>query len=231
MRLIHAVDVASAPTTGAHLKFDPSRIYFKGHSQGGLTGPLFLAAEPEVKAAILSGAGGGLIESLLNKTEPVNIPQVVQALLHDPADQYHPLLSLCRATSKTPTRSTTGGSSSSSRRRASRAKSIFQTLGIVDHYTPIPNIETLALGMGVQPAGPHAATDRRPRVHHDAVGNRRRSPAMSLVGRPPECCSNIRRPPGHDGHFVVFDVPDAIAQSNRFLGTAAATGAARLDPP
>ena len=39
----------------------PSRIYFKGHSQGGLTGPLFLAAEPEVKAAILSGAGAVLI--------------------------------------------------------------------------------------------------------------------------------------------------------------------------
>jgi hypothetical protein len=38
-------------------------------------------------------------------------------------------------------------------------------------------------------------------------------------------------PAVHDGHFVVFDVPSAIAQSNRFLATAAATGTARLDPP
>jgi hypothetical protein len=34
-----------------------------------------------------------------------------------------------------------------------------------------------------------------------------------------------KAPSGHDGHFVVFDVPDAIAQSNRFLATC------RLDPP
>ena len=58
LRLVKAIDVAAAPTTGAPIKFDPARIYFKGHSQGGLTGPLFLAAEPEVKAAVLSGAGG-----------------------------------------------------------------------------------------------------------------------------------------------------------------------------
>ena len=37
--------------------------------------------------------------------------------------------------------------------------------------------------------------------------------------------------PGSDGHFVVFEVPAAIAQSNRFLATHAATGVAHLDPP
>jgi coproporphyrinogen III oxidase len=75
------------------MKFDTSKIYFKGHSQGGLTGPLFLVAEPEVKAAILSGAGGDLIYSLLNKTEPNNIPKIVQGLVHDPADEFHPRFS------------------------------------------------------------------------------------------------------------------------------------------
>jgi hypothetical protein len=34
-----------------------------------------------------------------------------------------------------------------------------------------------------------------------------------------------------DGHFVIFDVPAAIAQSNRFLATHATTGVARLEAP
>ena len=35
-------------------------------------------------------------------------------------------------------------------------------------------------------------------------------------------------PAGRDGHFVVFDVPAAVKQSNRFLATHAATGVAQL---
>ena len=37
--------------------------------------------------------------------------------------------------------------------------------------------------------------------------------------------------PGSDGHFVVFDDSDAVAQSNRFLASALSGQAARLDPP
>ena len=230
VRLIHTVDVASAPTTGAHIKFDTSRIYFKGHSQGGLTGPLFLAAEPEVKAAILSGAGGGLIDSLLNKTQPVNIPQVVQALLHDPADQYHPLLSLVQGYFEDTDPVNYGRLMFLEPPAGQSPKSIFQTLGIVDHYTPIPNIETLALGMRVQPAGPQLQAIDGLAFTTMQWGT---APISGNVagGQATGVLLEYTAPPNDDGHFVVFDVPAAIAQSNRFLGTAAATGTARLDPP
>jgi predicted esterase len=229
VRLLHAVDVV-APTTGRRIKFDVSRIYFKGHSQGGLTGPLFLSAEPEVKAAVLSGAGGGLIDSLLNKTEPVNIPQVVQALLHDPADEFHPLLSLIQGYFEDTDPVNYGRTMFRETAAGVPPKSIFQTLGIVDHYTPIPNIETLALAMGVQPAGPELATiaaltltsmqwGQAPLANNAAGG--------TVTG----VLLEYTAPTGHDGHFVVFDVPEAIKQSNRFLATHAAGGVARLDPP
>ena len=230
VRLIHAVDVASLPTTGAPFKLDPSRIYFKGHSQGGLTGPLFLAAEPEIKAAILSGAGGGLIASLLNKTEPVNIPQVVQALLHDPADQFHPLLSLVQGYFEDSDPVNYGRQMFLEPPSGQAPKSIFQTLGIVDHYTPIPNIETLALGMGVQPAGPMLQSIDGLAFTTTQWGT---APITGNVagGQATGVLLEYTAPPNDDGHFVVFDVPDAIRQSNRFLATAAAGGAARLDPP
>lgn len=230
VRLIHAVDVAAAPTTGRRIKFDASKIYFKGHSQGGLTGPLFLAAEPEVKAAILSGAGGGLIASLLNKTEPVNIPQVVQALLHDPADEFHPLLSLVQGYFEDTDPVNYGRLMFREPPPGQAPKSIFQTLGIVDHYTPIPNIETLALGMGVQPAGPELQAIDALQYTMTQWG----TPPISgnvAGGQATGVLLEYTAPAGDDGHFVVFDVPDAIAQANRFLAHAAADGLARLDPP
>ena len=229
VRLIHTVN-QTLPTTGKLLKFDTSKIYFKGHSQGGLTGPLFLSAEPEVKAAVLSGAGGALIESLLHKTEPVNIPQVVQALLHDPADQYHPLLSLIQGYFEDTDPLNYGRLFFREPPSGFAAKSIFQTLGITDHYTPIPSIEALALGMGVQPAGPQLIDIEGLSLTTMQWGT---APISGNVagGQATGVLLEYTAPTGHDGHFVVFDVPSAIAQSNRFLATHAATGTARLDPP
>ena len=96
----------------------------------------------------------------------------MQSLLHDPADEFHPLLSLIQGYFEDTDPVNYGRLFFREPPAGLAPKSIFQTLGIIDHYTPIPNIETLALGMGVQPAGPQLAADRRPRVHHDAVGNR-----------------------------------------------------------
>jgi hypothetical protein len=229
VRLIHTVN-QTLPTTGKLLKFDTSKIYFKGHSQGGLTGPLFLSAEPEVKAAVLSGAGGALIESLLHKTEPVNIPQVVQALLHDPADQYHPLLSLIQGYFEDTDPLNYGRLFFREPPSGFAAKSIFQTLGIVDHYTPIPSIEALALGMGVQPAGPQLVSIEGLALTQTQWGD---APITGNVagGQATGVLLEYTAKTGSDGHFVVFDIPAAIAQSNRFLATHAATGSARLDPP
>jgi predicted esterase len=229
VRLLHAIDQV-APTTGKRLKFDVDRIYFKGHSQGGLTGPLFLAAEPEVKAAILSGAGGDLIYSLLNKTEPNDIPRVVQALLHDPADEFHPLLSLVQGYFEDSDPINYARHLFSEPLPGVPPKSIFQSLGLIDHYTPVPNIKALALAMGVQPVGPelddidgldytHATWAQAPVSGNVAAGQ-----ATGVL-------LEYTAPANDDGHFVVFDVPEAVAQSNRFLATHAAAGAARLDPP
>jgi predicted esterase len=230
VRLIHAVDVASAPTTGKRIKFDTSKIYFKGHSQGGLTGPLFLVAEPEVKAAILSGAGGDLIYSLLNKTEPNDIPKIVQGLVHDPADEFHPLLSLVQGFLEDTDPINYARHLFAEPLAGVSPKNIFQTMGLIDHYTPVPNIKALAIAMGIQPAGPMlepidglAFTTTQwaqAPITDNAAGGQATAVMLEYTA-----------PAGHDGHFVVFDVPSAIAQSNRFLGSHAATGAAHLDPP
>lgn len=44
--------------------FDPSEVYFIGHSLGGMVGSVFLAQEPTVKSAVLGMPGGGIAKLL-----------------------------------------------------------------------------------------------------------------------------------------------------------------------
>lgn len=50
-------------TTGGH-SFDASKIYFVGHSMGGIAGSVFLATDSNVKSSVLAMAGGGIAKLL-----------------------------------------------------------------------------------------------------------------------------------------------------------------------
>ncbi len=91
---------------GSLRTFDPDRIYVYGHSQGGLNMPLFLAVDDTAKGGYLSGAGGLLSISVIEKTEPLDIATAVQlflvlpgstteqALEQESFNYAHPVLSL-----------------------------------------------------------------------------------------------------------------------------------------
>lgn len=229
VRLVQSIDVASAPATGARIKFDPKRIYFKGHSQGGVTGPLFLAAEPEVKAAVLSGAGSFFISSLLHKTKPTNIPALLQSIFQDPIDEYHPALNLVQAYMEP----VDGGNHArllfAEPPAGFAPKSVFQSIGVVDRYTPLENNKALALALGAQPVKPELepieglALTGRTWAEPPVTGNVAGGQATAVVLEYPET--------GSDGHFVIFRVPAAISQSNRFLATHTVSGIATLEAP
>jgi hypothetical protein len=234
LRLVKSIDIASAPSTGKHVFFDPARLYFKGHSEGGTTGPLFLAYEPEVKAAVLSGAGANLILALLGKTMPVNIPQLVKLFAGDDVDEFHPLLSLLQTFLEPSDPGNYGRLFFREPPPGQAPKSIFQSLGIVDNYTPIPTIEALALAMGVQPAGAMLL----PVDDLDLTGNAWGTPPImgNVAGSAATgvlCEYKVPTKNGvqaYDGHFVIFHLRPAIDQSNRFLATHARSGVATLLP-
>ncbi|MSP58937.1 MAG: hypothetical protein EXR72_01110 [Myxococcales bacterium] len=233
LRLVENTAVAAAPKTGVPIKFDNERIYFKGHSQGGLTGPLFLAYEPKVKAAILSGAGANLILALVGKTEPVDIPRVVSAIVNEDIDEFHPLLTLLQ----TYLESTDPGNYARLFFRepppGRSPMSIYQSMGLTDHFTPVPTVKALALAMGVQPVNPMLEPIDGLALASQAWGS---PPLQANVAH--ETATGVvceyRVPldkqgrPAYDGHFVVFRHGDAVRQANAFLGTHARTGVARL---
>lgn len=84
---------------GTRITLDPDQVYFMGHSQGGLTGAL---AAPffgdDVQGAMLSGAGGVLAITVVEREDPLDFAELVVALAKlgpgEPLSEMHPVLGL-----------------------------------------------------------------------------------------------------------------------------------------
>ena len=130
------------------ITFDPSKVYFFGHSQGGLTGPGFVAFEPSLSGAVLSGTAGLLYVNLLHKTKPLDIPSLVATFLRDqPVDEDNPSLALVQMwverVGPGELRAADG-----QRRPVGTPRNIFQTEGFTDTYSPNLGIEAFATALG-----------------------------------------------------------------------------------
>lgn len=212
-----------------NIRFDGSRIYFFGHSQGGLTGPPFLAHEPLVHGAVLSGAGGLLYLSMILKTEPVNVAGVVGTVIRDyPLDKFNPSLALLQLYIDRADPVSYGPMLVRAPLPGIMPKHIFQSEGFTDRYTPVPSIEALATSIGVDVVEPVIAPIEglslagRETLHAPVTGNQDGVTSVLL---------QYAESPGSDGHFVVFNVAAAQQQSSRFLGTLAGAGVATVVAP
>jgi pimeloyl-ACP methyl ester carboxylesterase len=219
LRFVKTLSIVDGAVTNS---FDSDKMYFMGHSQGGLTGPPFLAYEPEVKGAILSGAGGLLYESLLTKTQPIDITGLVSILIgDDPLDEFNNILALVQMFIEAGDPVNYGPLLV---RETDTPKAIFQTEGIGDSYATPVTIESLSVAISAEPVTPvlHAVPGALSPLIPPVTNNINGHTSVLLQYDPP---------PGEDGHFVVFDVPAALKQSRRFLGTLSATGTAMVVAP
>lgn len=218
------VETEPARTIG----FDTSKISFFGHSQGGLTGPPFLAYEPRVRGAVLSGAGGLLYYALLNKTEPVNIHDLVGSIILDnPLDEFNPVLALLQMWIERSDTVNYGPLLVREPPDGLPPMDVYQSMGFIDHYTPLPDIEALAVAIGGDHVGPviepieGLALRGRTVATAPVTGNLDGRTAVLVQYQ-----ATIS-----DGHFVVFDTAAGRRQSAQFLGTLARTGSATLVTP
>ncbi|HEY1954551.1 MAG TPA: hypothetical protein VGH28_03050 [Polyangiaceae bacterium] len=100
----HATIPALIAKSGAEIKFDASKLMFIGHSQGGVNGPLFLAADDATRGGVLSGTGAMITVALLEKTQPApSVAGAVKTILGlnspDYADElnlFHPIINLAQ---------------------------------------------------------------------------------------------------------------------------------------
>lgn len=226
LRLARALSFDDA---GRTLSFDMTKVVFFGHSQGGLTGPGFVAFEPTLKGAVLSGTAGLLYLNLLNKTKPLNIPALVETFLRDePVDVDNPSLALVQMWVE---RSDPANYAPLMVRRPPPGiapRPIFQTEGFTDTYSPNVGIEAFATALGGDIVNevaqqPVEGLELRGRTVVNV-------PITNNLNGVTAVLAQFTMRQGSDGHFVVFDIPTAKRQAARFLGTLTSTGQATVVP-
>ncbi|MBA3453949.1 MAG: hypothetical protein H0T42_12715 [Deltaproteobacteria bacterium] len=229
LRLVHGLSITDAGRTHT---FDRTKIYFFGHSQGGLTGPGFVAFEPSLTGAVLSGTAGLLYVNLLHKTKPLDIPSLVQTFLRDePVDENNPGLALLQMwversdpVNYAPLMVRKPPLGETGTRLAPR--NIFQTEGFTDTYSPNLGIEAFATALGadilmLRDTKPIEGVTLRGRAIVSAPVTNNVNGATAALGQ-------YNQQAGSDGHFVVFDIPAAGQHAAKFLGTLARTGQATV---
>lgn len=222
--------LALGMTVPTGIKLDPANVFFFGHSQGGLTGPAFIAFEPTLKGAVLSGTGAILYLSLLYKTSPVSFPELISPILRDdPLDEDTPSLALAQMWIDRADGANYARLMVRHPPAGNPPKNIFQTEGFTDTYAPNPSIEAFATAVGgdiVQTANAKPL---------DGLTLRGRAivapPIMNNLDGATAVLAQYNQATNSDGHFVVFDIPAAQTQSAQFLGTLARTGTATVVSP
>lgn len=229
VRLILNFDYTERRTGGQTVRFDPDRIYFFGHSQGSVTGVPFVATEPLVKAAVLSGAGGVLYLTMLYKTQPTDIAGLVKLLLRDdPLDEYNPFLALVQMFMDRADSVSYGRLLVEEPPPGREPLNVFQTEGLVDHYVPLPCIEALATAIGEDPVAPILQpVDGLALEGHSGLA----TPVSDNQNGATSVLMQYQAAPDSDGHFVIFDIQAARQQSTNFLSTMAHTGQAVVTSP
>lgn len=217
--------------TGTEIRFDGQKLLFMGHSQGGLNGPIFLGVDDQARGGILSGSGSMISISILEKTKPVNVAGLVKMLmgltaLADQAevDPLHPIISLIQ-TIVDPTDPIHYAPLIIQRPRAGFApKSIYQTEGVEadgsgDNYTPPHSIEveSVALGLPVEEPVIHPVVEAAwSGLAPVTIGSSGLSGNLA-GGRASGVLAQWHAEQASDGHFVIFDIPDAMSQAMGFM--------------
>ena len=216
LRMGEALNLTEAPFSAASpATVDVTKLFFVGHSQGGTTGPLFLPYEPAIQAAVLSGAGGGLVDSLLRKFAPVDIKDGVKLALQDEGvSRTHPVLALLQNYYDPVDPINFGAHLFHDPIGEMHKIRILQLYGLGDAHTPPTTIKSLSAVMRADLAfAPSlAAADK------DIYSG------VNVTDLPTQVTRGLTveyLPDGdYEGHYVLFHHKDAIRHFVNFLGTA-----------
>jgi hypothetical protein len=205
------------------IAFDPERIYFFGHSLGGLSGSLVMGTVPQIRGGLLSAAGGLTIYSALYRQDWLTFLPSYAAYLgidSDALDEYHPALTLVQLLNE-PGDPLNYAPLWLAPPFGGPPKQILMTSGNADIQTPPITNLVLAAAAGVPVIDPvMLAGPTHPYLGLDPV-------AMPVTGNLAGTTAALLQVVGD--HFVVYDHPDVLAARARFYATLAADGTPTID--
>jgi predicted esterase len=205
---------------GVAHRFDENHVGYFGHSQGGIVGALFVGVEDRITGALLSGAGAGFGQSLIEKVDPPPaIADVLRLVLNapddEPIDLFHPVPALLQTFVDAADPLNYGAAWR--HRSGRRTPHLVATSGLQDTFTPPRNHAGLAGAFGLPLAEP--VEEELPVLDLLGIGG-----APSLVD------GNLRTDDGaaltaalvqyaDHGHFAIFNDPNAQALFSEFFTT------------
>lgn len=188
------------------VRFDADRVYYFGHSQGGLTGALLAAVEPAIDGWLLSGAGAGLPVTILERKDltdfeflarsQLQIPRCTEALAareRCELDPMHPVMTLF-ATIVDPVDPVAFARHWLAGTYTGRAPNMIVIQGLIDEATPPATSDALAVAGRLPIAG---------RVE-------RPIPGLELLGLDPlalPTSNNVTGPDGQPASAGFFQYP------------------------
>ncbi len=211
---------ATESPTGWKIFFNLKQAGFFGHSQGALTGALYLAVENfSYRGAILSGSSGDLILAFLYKVSPVNIPAIFKIFLgeYDNYTLFNPVLSVFQILAD-PADPINYASRIIYHSGMSLPRNIFISEGLVDKETPPPLIEAFASNVGVDLVKPYYkypalfSLKNIKVVDRPVAGNW----LVETANGEAKVTSVIVQYPDY-GHFACFDSEAAIRDWTQFM--------------
>ncbi|MGC4122136.1 MAG: hypothetical protein QM765_47670 [Myxococcales bacterium] len=217
---------ADKSPTGREICFEPDRIGFFGHSQGGIAGAMAATFERRVGAWWFSGTGGVLSRTLVERKDPMDIQALLSFVLgcsaDEPLSELHPVATLIQTLTDV-TDPVNYAPYWASRADFGPPSSVLLTSGMHDVFTPASTAATLAVAGRV----PLLAPLVQPWPELSASGMAVVS-ATPLAGNLPGGATGgllqwTNDVPGDDmdTHFLAFHRPEAIHATTRFLESAA----------
>jgi hypothetical protein len=158
----------------------------------------------------------------------VDITAIVSSVIIDnPLDEFNPVLALLQCWIERSDTINYGPLLVREPAPGMTARPVYQSMGFVDHFTPLPTIEALAVSIGGDHVGPVIEPIEGLALRGRGVGN---APVTNNIDGTTAVVVQYQATVS-DGHFVVFDVAAGRRQSVQFLSTLAQSGAATLVPP
>ncbi|MEZ4220079.1 MAG: hypothetical protein R3B13_04050 [Polyangiaceae bacterium] len=237
---------ASVTYSGKEIRFDATKLGFFGHSQGGLNGPLYLALDDGARGGVLSGSASMITIALLEKTKPFNIAGLVKTIFlalsvdeEAELDEFHPAMSLAQ-TIIDPTDPIHYVRYIAREPRAGFApKSVLMTEGVNadgsgDSYATPRGIEVQAIALGLPPQEPviHPPLEAQFDPSLAAVAIPKAGLTGNLAdGKASGVLAQWEAAKASDGHFVIYDIPEAMDQCAEFMRNLMAEPAGRVPAP
>jgi hypothetical protein len=217
---------APASTTGASFRYDPAQLFIHGHSTGSTIASASIALEPELRAAVLSGAGGSWIYNLTLAEAPLDMKTVAGELFDynhpDTVDAFDPAVTLFQTAFESVEVMDWGRATMQHPIAPRLPKQVLLIEGVVDSYHPPRTVNAYAMSVGLDIVAPTVeetavedyALVGRELLAAPARGNVLHSSTGPLTGVTVQGQQNAQ-----DGHFVAFEIDSLKHQYSCFLAS------------